>query len=848
MSLQRYKQKRDFTITPEPAGKMERAGKQLRFVIQKHAARRLHYDFRLELDGTLKSWAVPKGPSLDPADKRLAVHVEDHPMSYGNFEGVIPEKQYGAGQVIVWDHGWWQPIGDARAGYRKGNLKFELAGEKLQGHWALVRMHGRPDEKADNWLLIQENDETALPGEGEKVVQEQPQSVLSGRTIDDIKEGRRAAASLPTPRKKKAAEKKPETSAKLAAGTRSAFPEQVEAQLATLVDKAPAGEWAYEVKFDGYRLLCRLNGKKVALFTRNQNDWTASFPEIAAALRRLPVKNAWLDGEACVMDDKGLSRFGKLQQYLAGESKAAPILMVFDVLFLDGRDLRELPLEQRKEILKQLLAGQPDESPLRYSDHLVSTGSEAQVQACKIGLEGLIGKRLGSVYSGRRTQDWIKLKCRQRQEFVIGGYTPPGGSRTGFGSLLLGVHDKDGSLRYAGRVGTGFNENSLRNMLERMQAVASDISPFAEVPRDQRVRGTQWLKPTLVAEITFAELTEDGLVRQGVFEGLREDKPAQAIGIEKPQAVATRAAPKKLPAKPKPQASKAGEIRISHPERIVYTEDGITKLDIVNYLEFMAERLLPYIADRPLSLVRCPGGAASACFFQKHADEKEIQGVEIVTIEDSHGPMPYMVANTADALRGLAQMNTLELHAWNAKAGDIERPDMFVIDLDPDAGLAWEHVTEAAALVRKLLDHLGLESFLKTTGGKGLHAVVPIVPQRDWDEVKEFTRMIALRLVEAFPDRFTANVSKARRKGKIFIDYLRNGRGSTSIAPFSLRARPGATVAVPVPWEFLESDMQSSSFTLRNVEALLKKRKDPWADYFSLKQKLSEKMLRSVGM
>jgi bifunctional non-homologous end joining protein LigD len=862
MKLAKYRQKRDFSITPEPAGAAKQGGKHLAFVIQKHAARRLHYDFRLELDGVLKSWAVPKGPSLDPEDKRLAVHVEDHPIEYGGFEGVIPEKQYGAGEVIVWDRGIWTPTGnlaETLAAYKKGHLKFTLDGEKLQGGWALVRMHGRANGDADNWLLVKESDEHALPGEGEKAVREQQESVISGRTVESIKAQGPATKAAKVSAATKPVTKKIAKTNQIPAATGKAakLPATIEPQLATLVDHAPSGDaWAYEVKFDGYRLLARIEKGKVQLLTRNGLDWTKRFPGLATALSALPAKQLWLDGEACVMDDKGISRFGALQRYLTGESKLEPLLMLFDLMFIDGQDLRELPLLQRKEALQQLLATLDENSPLRYSDHLLASGSDAQAQACQIGLEGLIGKRLDSTYIGRRSRDWVKLKCRQRQEFVIGGYTPPGGSRSHFGSLLLGVYEPPeatGKLRYVGRIGTGFDARTLQKLYERMQVLEVNASPFDSIPPEHRVRGTRWLKPELVAEATFAEWTDDGHVRQGAFVGLREDKPAGEIGREIPRSSepkVSKSQPRRKAAARQADVANVAGIRISHPERIVYPEANISKLDIAHYYERMAAHLLPYIQDRPLSLVRCPSGTqASACFFQKHVLEDEFPGIETVLIEDSAGQKkPYVVANSAEALVGLAQMNTLELHAWNATAAHLEQPDMFVIDFDPDEGLAWHNVADAARAARALFDGIGLTSFLKTTGGKGLHVVVPIVPEAGWDEVKEFTRMVAMRLVEAFPDRFTASVSKARRKDKIFIDYLRNGRGATAIAPYSLRSRPNATVAVPIDWEDLDRDIRGNSFMLKTVESVLQKRVDPWSDYFDVRQKLTTKMKCSVGM
>ncbi|MDB5803553.1 MAG: ATP-dependent ligase [Betaproteobacteria bacterium] len=992
MSLARYHAKRDFNKTPEPAGRAQARGKALRFVIQKHAASRLHYDFRLELDGTLKSWAVPKGPSLDPADKRLAVHVEDHPIEYGGFEGVIPEKQYGAGEVIVWDRGTWAPInGDARKGYREGHIKFHMDGEKMHGDWALVRMKGGRFGKDDhdNWLLIKEQDDEARPGEGEILVKDRPESVISGREVEELK-GKtkvdvwdsnesdpkkafkpaadkkaakkvvlKTAAVKKAAAKTAAAKKSPKADGakavaedgEPAAGRKAVLPATLEPQLATLVEAAPQDEgWIYEIKLDGYRMTARINRGRVTMITRNGLDWTAKFADIVAAIETLGLTTGWLDGEVCVMNDKGVSSFGLLQQWLSNEGEGAKrdaVYMVFDMPYCEGRDLRDVPLHQRKELLAAVLARVDAQGPVRLSEHLDADGSNAQAQACKLGLEGLIGKRLAGTYINGRSRDWIKLKCRQRQEFVVVGYTPPRGSRTGFGSLLLGIHE-DGKLRYAGRVGTGFNQNALSDMLKRMQALATDKSPFeVALPTAARVRGTQWIKPKLVAEITFAEWTGDGIVRQGAFEGLRADKPAKNIGAELPadapkpaakktraaktaagsvkklkddtaapvrqaraaakgaatrsatmkssspagrsdsvrataskatskvpaKAVAAKAAPGKaapareiakvVPAKPtaakaaapKAATAKSGAntvagIAISHPDRVVFPADGVTKLDVARFYERVAAQLLPYVHDRPMSLVRCPGGIDGQCFFQKHATEMNIPGIERPMIEDTHGINPYIVVNSQESLVGLAQWGNLELHAWNATMADIEKPDMLVIDFDPADDVPWKQIVEAAQAARTLFDALGLTSFVKTTGGKGLHVVVPFKPDNGWDDIKDFCHHIALRLVEAFPDRFLATATKAKRKGKIFVDYLRNGRGATAVSPYTLRARPGATVAVPLSWDDLRRDWRAKPVTLKDFMAAKGKIADPWKDYFKVqkKQAITDKMKRSVGM
>jgi bifunctional non-homologous end joining protein LigD len=983
MSLTRYHAKRDFSKTAEPRGRApgraapgasSRAAKpsrNLRFVIQKHAARRLHYDFRLELDGTLKSWAVPKGPSLDPADRRLAVHVEDHPVEYGSFEGVIPEKQYGAGEVIVWDQGTWAPIStDARKAYREGHLKFELVGEKLHGAWALVRMHGkRPgDEGHDNWLLIKEQDGEALPGKGEKMIRDRPESVISGRDVAELKgagdadvwdskesdpkkaykpakaakatKAVKTAQATKIPTAKGAARKSLQSAAKAVkatgaseraskaqaartdvkaalpaafAGRKAALPAKLEPQLATLVEDAPQGEdWVYEVKFDGYRLLARVekekSGVRAKLFTRNGHDWSAKFPQIRKALEALPIDTGWLDGEVCVMNAKGVSSFSLLQQWLSDEGEGAKyeaVFMLFDLPYFQGRDLREVALCDRKALLAALLAQGGHQEVLRFSDHLDADGAGAQAQACKLGLEGLIGKRVDGAYINGRSRDWIKLKCRQRQEFVIAGYTPPQGARTGFGSLLLAVHE-EGKLRYAGRVGTGFDARRLQSMLKELKALETDDSPFdAALPAAARVRGTRWVKPRLVAEVTFAEWTSDGHVRQAAFEGLREDKPARDIGAELPadarparktavknggarqrptkgnttksnttksnttessaakKAVAKAPARKSAAKKAAIQTTRSGKVRasdgagidnevagltISHPARLVFPEDGVTKLDVARFYERIAENLLPYVKDRPLSLVRCPDGIGGACFFQKHAAQLKLEGVERPLIEDSNGENPYIVVKNVEGLVSLAQVGNLELHAWNATMKNIEKPDMLVMDFDPAEDVPWNQVAEAAQAARTLFEALGLQSFLKTTGGKGLHVVVPFTPKDGWDEVKAFSHHIALRMVEAFPDRFLATATKAKRKGKIFVDYLRNGRGATAVSPYTLRARPGATVAVPLDWKDLKRDWRSKPVTIEDILGARGRIADPWKDYFKVRQSITEKMKRSIGM
>jgi bifunctional non-homologous end joining protein LigD len=841
MSLLQYHRKRDFAKTPEPKGRQGPPKSRLQFVVQKHAARRLHYDFRLELDGTLKSWAVPKGPSLDPADKRLAVHVEDHPMAYGGFEGVIPEKQYGAGAVVLWDHGTWSPLEEPRHGYRDGHLKFRLDGEKLHGSWALVRMHGRDKDNKENWLLIKGKDDAAKPGHGSVLVDKQPLSVISGRSVEEVGAGRparQAKKTAPTARKPAA----------------QALPAGIEPELATLLTEVPAGDdWVYEVKFDGYRLLARIENGEARIFTRNGHDWTAKFSAIARDLARLPLQSAWLDGEACVLDAKGVSRFGALQRSLSGESKDTPLYMVFDVLWLDGENLREMPYLARKQRLAKLIGKPLARSTLRISPHSSGAGAANFKKACAAGLEGLIGKRPQSHYRSGRTREWIKLKCKQRQEFVIGGFTAPTGSRTAFGALLLGVYEKNGDLRYAGRVGTGFDEANLKAMMKRLRTVETEKSPFHALPKGTSWRGVRWVKPKMVTEIAFAEWTGDGLIRQAVFEGLREDKPAKQIGRERAMKATVAEKPARQASKPasqraaKTQSAVVARITISHPDRIVFPDTLFTKLDVALYYEKMAPHILPFIKNRPLSIVRCPSGAGTQCFFQKHAADHDITGVELVTIEDGSGPNPYLLANTLQALVGLAQMGTIELHVWGATVPKIENPDTLILDLDPDPAVPFAKVVDAAKLMHALLEALGLDCFVKTTGGKGLHVVVPLSRRLSWDELKDFARDIAVHTAATLPDLFTAKLPKAQRKGKIFIDYLRNGRGATAVAPYSLRARAGATVAMPLAWKELTPSLRPDAFNLETVPEKMKRRKDPWADYFGTAQSVTRSMKAAVS-
>ncbi|MGZ5267924.1 MAG: DNA ligase D [Caldimonas sp.] len=873
--LEPYRSKRDFKVTSEPTSGRPSAAGALSFVIQKHAASHLHYDFRLELDGRLLSWAVPKGPSLDPADKRMAVHVEDHPIDYGGFEGVIPAGQYGAGTVIVWDRGTWEPLGDPRAGYRAGKLKFRLHGEKLGGGWTLVRMHGHANERQEPWLLIKERDAEARPAAEYSVVEAEPGSVLSDGTIPDppAKAKKKARAAPKSAAAKKAAPaqavapgRRPASAeatraavaAALPPGAKpAALPAAFSPQLATLVSDAPTDAgWIYEIKFDGYRLLARIDGDEVGLFTRNGNDWTSRMPGLAAAVRALGIGSGWLDGEIVVNDANGAPDFNALQNAFDSARPDSIQYYVFDLPYCAGHDLRSVPLLERRALLARLLERAPQER-IRFSENFDSSASELLQNACRMRLEGVIGKRADSPYVSRRSPTWIKLKCTQRQEFVVGGWTDPKGSRTGVGSLLLGIHDETGRLRFAGAVGSGFDEKTLVALRRSLDALASDATPFFEKPRE--VKG-HWVKPELVAEVSFGEWTPDGRVRHAVFHGLRDDKPARAITREQPIAAgeatktakaatkgkpagksraATPAPARRAPKSTDPSGDATVEgIRISHPERVIDTSSGMTKLDVVNHYLAVAKLILPHLVGRPVSLVRAPAGIAGQLFFQRHADTMKIADLKQLDPAISPDHKPMVEVDSFSALIGAAQANVIEFHTWNATTRDIARPDRMIFDLDPGENVAWRDIQEGTELTRSLLDQLGLVAFLKTSGGKGLHVVVPITPKEDWDTVKALAKAIVEHMASVIPERFVAKSGSKNRVGRIFVDYLRNGFGATTACAWSARARPGLGVSVPCSWDELGSISSGAHWTIRNVHERLEERGDPWRGYAKTKQTL----------
>lgn len=834
MALEEYRRKRDFRRTPEPHGQVERRqGPRGRFVVQKHAARRLHYDFRLEIDGVLKSWAIPKGPSLAPGEKRLAVPTEDHPMEYGDFEGVIPKGEYGAGTVVLWDRGEWEAEGDPVKGYAAGRLKFRLYGKRLQGRWALVRTGRKADSDAD-WLLLKSDDEFADPGFTEW---DEDSSVVSGRGMAQV-------AAAPERLWHSDSGVAEERLPAIEDGTPEPLPATLAPQLTQPVEHPPAGDnWLHEIKFDGYRVLLRVDNGRATVFSRSGKDWTVKVPQLAQAAAALPVRTAWLDGELCAVQADGTTSFQALQEALSEDRTEHLVGFLFDLLHLNGRDLRALPLTDRKQALAQLLgAADQTDSPLRFSDHVIGHGEAFFDQACGLNLEGVVSKRADAPYRAGRGRDWRKAKCLLRQEFVIGGYTDPSGGRHGFGALLLGQYDGD-RLQFAGRVGTGFSDALLRNLHRRLTALATDDPPFAD-PVPGSHRGLHWVRPELVAEVRFTEWTRDGILRQPAFLGLREDKPASEVQREVPAAAPqARVSPEEQQAVREEVARRLMKLRLSNPDKVLYPDQGVTKRGLAEYFAAVADWVLPDLVGRPLTLLRCPDGHHGGCFFQKHAGGRLPPGLRTVDIPEKGKDEPYLYIDDLEGLFGLVQMGVLEIHTWGAHADRVEAPDRMVFDLDPAEDLPYARVIEAAFAVRARLDDLGLRAFVRTTGGKGLHVVVPLTRRHDWEQVKGFSHAVAKTLVRREPGRYTVSPSKKARPGKVFVDYLRNGRGATAIASYATRARPGAPVAMPVAWEELTADVPPDAWTVANTPAYLQQRRaDPWQDYAGLRQTLTQAM------
>lgn len=973
--LAKYRSMRDFTVTAEPSGDLPVPAKSaaksapsrskpnsggLPFVIQKHAASHLHYDFRLGWSGVLKSWAVAKGPSYVVADRRLAVQVEDHPMEYGGFEGIIPKGQYGGGTVMVWDQGtWWPQPGheNVEAGLRTGSLKFELHGTKLQGKWTLVRMHTTRPYPGDNgrwksndkpqWLLIKEHDEFERPATAPAITDEAPNSALTGRSMDEIahqsdhvwnsKETanttgtawyRQEAQADPAP-PSSGAQDTPNSSLKqgdptpaasadkhgdphhsaalrvaprprpatppgpkpLTAGLPAAVlealedlprepqPEFTQPQLAQEAENPPEGAgWLHELKLDGYRMQARKSARGVQMLTRSGLDWTYRVPAVAEAVAQLPVQNVTLDGEVVVLAEDGTTNFANLQASFQQGADNPLTFFCFDLLHLEGRNTRNLPLLQRKALLSQIVSHEND-AIVRYSEHLDTNGRLMFEEACRMHAEGIISKRADDPYIVGRRASWLKSKCLHEQEFVVGGFSPSADGPDRIGSLLLGYY-RDGKLIYAGRTGTGFTQKQRKELRAQLAPLETKTPAYTQLPAEARRDHPTWVRPELVAQVRFATWTAEDFVRQASFLGLREDKDPKEVVREEPtvapepksnerkanatdsitkagapglQSDSLESEPQKSPRTKKqaPAGTKqptAAPVRLTHPKKVLDPESQLTKQQLADYYWAVADRMLPHIADRPLSLVRCPDGAGKPCFYQKHVNSMLPPGIGSVMVADKKGgaPEPYITLNTPEALAGLAQMGVLEVHPWGSHNTNLECPDRLIFDLDPDESLTWSVVTSAAHEVRTRLKKIGLESFLKTTGGKGLHIVAPITPQHDFATVKDFAHRFVQAMERSNPRLYLTKMTKAARTGKIYLDYLRNERGATAVAPFSPRARPGVHASVTLDWKELDSPERPTFPVASFPEWQDRLRHDPWKRLSSLQQNLDLSSLRSL--
>jgi bifunctional non-homologous end joining protein LigD len=829
--LKEYKDKRDFSRTAEPKPKLSK-GEGWQFVVQRHDARRVHYDLRLELGGTLKSWAVTRGPSLVVTEKRLAVRTEDHPMPYLDFEGNIPAGEYGGGAMIVWDRGRWEPVFDPEWGLTKGHLEFALHGARLHGRWHLVRMKPRRGEKKENWLLIKAEDEFARPSGTPEIVEEETTSALSGLTTQelaaqgDLRKDHAGRAkviaarpvALPDPAKVRGAKK----------GILPAF---LEPSLPQQVDKAPSGRnWVHEIKYDGYRIQARIDGTNVKLLTRKGLDWTKRFGPVGEALKTLGLSAALLDGEIIVEDTAGHASFPALQADLSAGRGDRYRYLLFDILYAEGFDLTRATLGDRKALLHEVLERLPANSIIRYSDHLDQDGPTVFEHASRLGLEGIVSKRIDLPYRAGRGDHWLKLKGVLRQEFILLGMIPSTAAKGTVGALLLGYYDK-GKLHYAGRVGTGYSAGQSKELFTALEKLGTAKPKLANALPDGAEKGVRWAKPQLVCEVEYRGWSADRILRQSSFKGLREDRPAEEIVLEV------------VPETARPgQRATPSAVRLTHPERILWPEPGVTKQGLAEFYTEIADWILPHLKGRVLSLFRCPSGVAAKCFFAKHAWQGLGPSLSRVDVGEKDA---MLTLDSLDGLLELVQASVLEIHPWGSVAANMEKPDRLIFDLDPGEGVAWSAVIEAALDVRTQLEYDGLASFVKTSGGKGLHVVVPIEPRDDWDTVKQYTQVIAERMAKASPQRYLAKMSKAARQGRIFIDYLRNGRGATAVAPYSTRALPRASVSTPLAWEELSEAIRADHFRIDNLRQRLDiLKEEPWPEFFTLRQSLPSKKSR----
>lgn len=836
MTLKTYHRKRNFAKTPEPKGKISHSNKFL-YVIQKHAASHLHYDFRLELNGVLLSWAVPKGPSLDPSVRRLAMHVEDHPVEYGHFEGIIPQGEYGGGTVMLWDIGTWNPEDENPVkAYQQGHLHFSLRAKKLNGKFNLIR-YKKDDDKS--WFLIKSKDKYAKSIKEYDVTKDKPNSVLTQQTMDEIAEnyqhvwGEEGQRTRPAVKNKKKIKKLDHIQINLQS---SRMPSEISPQLATLVNEAPDGnDWLHELKLDGYRILAFKKNNHVRLMSRNNKDWTVCFTNVVNQIKKLPVANLILDGEIVVLDKNQISNFQLLQNSIKSNAKTNFIYYIFDILYFDKFNLMQLPLLERKNILNQMITS-TGEAVLRFSSHIIGSGQEVFEKACAMGLEGIVSKEIDGHYQQKRTRSWLKSKCLKRQEFVIGGYTPPSGARKYFGSLYLGVFNDDGNLIYCGNVGTGFNDQSIKDVYQELKRYQSDHNPFTLRPPG--IKTAIWTTPKLVAEIEFSDWTNEGILRHPSFKGLRLDKMAKNVHREKASPIATMQE-SKTSKKPKTK-SKSAKINypITNADKVLYPEDGITKGDLAEYYDNVEKWILPYITNRPLMLLRCPEHYQE-CFFQKHLTQAMPKSLYGVRVKEKNSFEQHIYIKNREGMLSLVQMGALEIHPWGSRVEDIDYPDYITFDLDPAPNVEWKKLVETAFIVKKHLSELNLKSFVKTTGGKGLHVVIPIKPKNDWKKIKNFTHLFVRALVSAYPGEYVSEMSKKKRKGKIFIDYLRNQKGATAIAAYSTRARINAPISTPIDWDELTKDPRDVFFTLKTLpKRLASLKNDPWGAFFTTHQSL----------